>query len=266
MDLSDIILIGGFAVWLYMSAFYVLSLFKRDASLVDIGWGLGFVLLVWLFRLLQSDSVSAGFNVIALLVSIWGIRLAAHIYMRSAGQDEDWRYRSMRQRWGPNFWWRSYVQIFLLQGLLMLVIAAPILAAAHHIDSFDVDIWLWLGAAVWLLGFLFEAIGDWQLSRFIKEKKARRAEVKGPRFMTSGLWRYTRHPNYFGEVTLWWGLFVALLGLGDIWWAIISPVTITFLLLRISGVTMLEQKYADDPEFQAFKNTTSAFFPLPPKK
>jgi steroid 5-alpha reductase family enzyme len=232
MDLSDIVFIGGFAVWLYMSAFYVLSLFKRDASLVDIGWGLGFVLLVWLFRLLQSDSVSAGFNVIALLVSIWGIRLAAHIYMR----------------------------------LLMLVIAAPILAAAHHIDSFDVDIWLWLGAAVWLLGFLFEAIGDWQLSRFIKEKKARRAEVKGPRFMTSGLWRYTRHPNYFGEVTLWWGLFVALLGLGDIWWAIISPVTITFLLLRISGVTMLEQKYADDPEFQAFKNTTSAFFPLPPKK
>lgn len=264
MSLTELFAVAGVTAWLFMSAFYVLSLIKRDASLVDIGWGAGFVLIAWVYRLRYADALPAGYDVILWLVTVWGLRLAAHIHLRKPAE-EDWRYRDMRDRWAGQFWWRSYIQIFLLQGLLMVVISAPIIASAHPGARPADALWLWIGTAIWLIGFFFEAVGDWQLDRFIKVKRARANPADGPRFMTTGLWRYTRHPNYFGEVVLWWGLFIAHFGVSGNWWAIIGPLTVTFLLLKVSGVTMLEKKYDGVAEFEAYKSRTSAFFPLPPK-
>ena len=150
----------------------------------------------------------------------------------------------------------------MLQGLLAVVIAAPVLVAHHDSNDslLNENIWLTvIGSTVWWVGFLFESIGDWQLTKFIGNKKN-----KG-KVMTTGLWKYTRHPNYFGEVTMWWGLWLIVAPLNGGITAIISPLTITFLLLKVSGIPMLEKKYEKKKAFQAYKKKTSAFFPLPPK-
>ncbi|MEY3238683.1 MAG: hypothetical protein RIR11_121 [Bacteroidota bacterium] len=240
----------------YVSVWFIIGLVRKRNDVADIGWGLGFVLLSLVALLTQPVSSTA--ILVYTLVIIWGVRLAIHIASRSVGKAEDFRYRAWREAWGKWFVLRSYLQVYVLQGGFMWIISMPILiAAAQYSDHLY---WTAIpGVLLWLIGFGFEAIGDYQLSVFVKNK-----QNKGD-IMQSGLWRYTRHPNYFGEVVLWWGIFLIVLPLDYGWLGIISPLTITFLLLFVSGIPMLEAKYKDNPQFQAYKKRTSAFFPMWPK-
>ena len=254
----DYILYSVAAVFVYMTLIFIIALFKKDNSIVDIAWGLGFVLVALLTFFLEK-----GFSfrraLVTALVLIWGIRLAVHIFIRNRGKGEDFRYAQWRKDWGRWFLLRSFFQIFMLQGFLLLIIVYPVMLVnfSKDIGTSLLDI---IGLFVWLVGFFFEAGGDYQLSRF-----KRIPQNKG-KIMSSGLWKYTRHPNYFGEAVMWWGVFLIALSVPYGWTAVISPILITFLLLRVSGVTMLEKKYAGNKEFEAYSKRTNTFFPWFPKR
>lgn len=244
-------------VVIYMTLWYVFSLVIRDASVIDVAWGLGFVTIAMGFILFRNNT-SIVQSIVTGLITVWGIRLAYHIGRRKIGKPEDWRYQQFRNAWGKWFALRSYVSLFLLQGFLMLVIAAPVYIAAYSSSS-QLN-WLQIaGVMVWCFGFIFEAVSDYQLGKFLQTKS------KPGSIMQTGLWKYSRHPNYFGEVTQWWGLWLVILPLSYGWLAIVSPVLITYLILFVSGVPMLEKKYADNPEFKKYIKRTSKFIPLPTK-
>ena len=234
----------------YMSLWFVVSLIKKRN---DVAWGLGFVLMTWVSFFLSSDSGVRGL-LVGVLVSVWGLRLAWHIYSRNKGKAEDYRYLAWRKEWGKWFYIRSYFQVYLLQGVFLLLIVAPVLlinkSAGTALGLPDI-----VGVLVWLVGFYFEAVGDAQLARFIKDPAN-----KG-KLMQSGLWAYTRHPNYFGEVTQWWGIWIIALSVSGGWLGIIGPITITFLILKVSGIPMLEKKMAENPEFTEYKKQTSMVIP-----
>lgn len=242
---------------IYMSAIFALALRLKDNSIVDIAYGVALVLSCGAAFLVYGNGHPRQWLVIA-LISIWGLRLACHIFLRKQGEGEDFRYRQWREEWGDTFIWRSFLQIFMLQGAIIFLVSLPALlvinAPGHKLGLFDS-----LGILVWLIGFGFEAIGDWQLLCF-KRKPENRGKI-----IQSGLWRYTRHPNYFGEALLWWGLFLIALKVPYGAVAVLSPLLINFLLLKVSGIPMLEAKYRDNPHFSAYKERTNAFFPWFPK-
>lgn len=241
-----------------MTLGFCLALFKKRNDIVDIMWGCGFMLAAILATVLEAPATQR-MVLLLLLVMVWGLRLSWHIHARNKGKKEDFRYKQWRDDWGKWFIPRSYGQVFLLQGFLMYVVISPVLINAAYDGGWKFGLLDYLGVAIWLIGFYFEAVGDYQLSQFLKTKK------KG-QIMQTGLWKYTRHPNYFGEVTMWWGIFlIAFSGTGN-WLTIIGPATITFLILKVSGIPMLEKKYVGNKAFEAYKKKTSAFFPLPPKQ
>lgn len=193
-----------------------------------------------------------------MLITFWSLRLSLHLYLRNRKKDEDYRYKEWRQQWGTSIIIRSYFQVFLLQGLFLLIIVSPAIVTTFYPGT-SLNLLDFLGVCIWIIGFLFETIGDWQLKKFLKNK------ANSGKIMKTGLWRYTRHPNYFGEVTMWWGLWIIALSVTYGFYSIIGPITITFLILKVSGIPMLEKKMEENPEFIAYKKRTSAFFPLPPK-
>lgn len=237
-------------IWGYMTLLFFLALCRHDNSIVDVAWGVGFTLTAWWLHGWFPHSWSW---LPAVLVSIWGIRLAVHIGVRNARRGgEDWRYANWRREWGRWFVPRSYLQVFLLQGFLMWVIALPLM---QRPATEELSWYQWVGVVVWGIGFSWEAIGDWQLLRFKSDP-----ENKG-KIMMSGLWRLSRHPNYFGEIVLWWGLWLVLAPNGWWWLSLISPLAVTWLLTRVSGVPMLEEKYKDNPEYQDYVRRTPAIAP-----
>lgn len=246
------------ALFGYMSLWFFISLFRRRNDVADVAWGGGFVLLAWLAFLLIGN-FSTRSILVNILVSIWGLRLAWHIYYRNKGKGEDYRYAAWRKDWGKWFYIRSYFQVYLLQGAFLLLIITPVLFVnkdvARQISFVDI-----LGIMIWSVGFYFEAVGDWQLVRFL-QNPANKGKI-----MQSGLWFYTRHPNYFGELTQWWALWIIALSSPYGWVGIVGPITITFLILKVSGVPLLEAKMADNPEFIKYKRRTSILFPFFPKK
>lgn len=254
----NFMLYSAICVFLYMSSIFMLAWIKKDNSIVDIAWGIGFILVAILTFILQTVFVNRHVLITALIL-IWGTRLAAHIAIRNRGRGEDFRYAQWRKDWGKWFLIRSFFQIYMLQGFLLLITAYPVMLINHSRETGIVFLDI-LGLIIWLVGFFFEAIGDYQLLTF-----KRKAENKG-KIMTQGLWRYTRHPNYFGETVMWWGIFLIGLSLKSGWTAIVSPLLITFLLLKVSGVTMLEKKYVGNKEFEEYAKRTSAFFPWFPKR
>jgi steroid 5-alpha reductase family enzyme len=252
-------LIAAVVIFVYVNIVHLIALWKKDNGLMDAAWGMGFI-LVALFTLGASDGMDARRILLGALVLVWGARLSLHILIRNTGRaGEDFRYRNWRETWGRWFYVRSYFQIYMLQGTVMFFVCVPILLVNAR-NGGPLGLLDALGVSVWLLGFLFEAVGDFQLLRFMKNPAN-----KG-RVMRYGVWRFTRHPNYFGEATLWWGCFLIALNVPSGWWALISPVLINFLLLRVSGVPMLEAKYKDRPEYQEYQRTTRAFFPWFPRK
>jgi len=242
----------------YMTAWFVLSLIKKRNDVADSAWGLGFVLLSWTSLFLSQTPNSRGL-LVTLLVSVWGIRLAWHIHSRNKRKAEDYRYAAWREQWGKWFYLRSYAQVYVLQGFLLFVIVSPVVLMNLRVGN-AFGVLDFLGIAVWVCGFFFEAVGDAQLKKFLSNPAN-----KG-KLMQSGLWAYTRHPNYFGEVTQWWGIWIMALSIGGELWTIVSPITITFLILKVSGVPMLEKNMASHPDFAGYKKRVSQFFPLPPKK
>jgi steroid 5-alpha reductase family enzyme len=249
---------AALAVFAYMTTGFVVALILRRNDIVDTMWGLGFVLIT-ITALIAQQPISPRLWLVAALVGLWALRLALHIGFRNRGKTEDFRYAAWRRDWGKWFYLRTFFQIFMLQGFLMLVVAASIVVVGA--DGGGPLGWLdALGVAVWLLGFVFEAVGDWQLKRHIADPAN-----KGV-LMTSGLWRYTRHPNYFGEAVQWWGLWVIALAVPLGWVAVISPATITYLLRYVSGVPMLEKKMQKNPAWAEYAQRTSVFVPLPPSR
>ncbi len=235
---------------IYMTAIFGLALWLKDNSIVDVAYGLAFVLTCNSAFLVYGDGHARQWLIVS-LITIWGLRLTCHIFLRKQGEGEDFRYRQWRQEWGDTFIWRSFLQIFMLQGTVIFLVVLPALlvikSPGGRLGVFDLA-----GLLVWLFGFGFEAIGDWQLFRF-----KRKAENRG-KIIQSGLWRYTRHPNYFGL------LLIALkVPYGAV--AVLSPLLIDFLLLKVSGIPMLEAKYQSNPEFTAYKARTNALFPWLPK-
>lgn len=244
-----------------MVAVWVASLVRSDASLVDRFWGPGFVGLAWWYYV-SGPAVTgeAGWPLLTVvLVTVWGVRLGAHITWRNWGHGEDFRYRAMRERGGPAFRWMSLVTVFGLQALLLWVISLALLPAAR--GGGQGPGWLaWPGLVLWLVGFYFEAVGDWQLARF-RADPANRGKV-----LDTGVWRYSRHPNYFGDACLWWGFYCFAAAQGA-WWSVFSPMLMTGLLLKVSGVAMLERTLVDTkPRYRDYVARTSAFFPLPPRR
>jgi steroid 5-alpha reductase family enzyme len=253
-----------FGVWVYMMLGFLYSLKTKRVDIVDVLWGVGFVFVAVTTLARFNTLPSVRQLVVLVLVAIWGIRLASHIYKRNKNKPEDYRYAAWRSAWGRWFNLRAFFQVFLLQGVLMVLVASPIIFInrfdGSFLDVLNIDFYLVAGLLVWAVGFYFESRGDAQLKAFLGNP-----ENKG-KIMMSGLWAYTRHPNYFGEVTQWWGIFVIALGLPMGWLALLGPLTITLLILKVSGIPMLEKKYAGNPEFESYKKRTSAFFPLPPRR
>jgi len=245
---------------IYMTVWFVLALLRKDNSIADIAWGLGFVLVAGV-TLARGAGPSDRSVLASSFVFIWGMRLALHILLRNRKRGEDPRYAAWRAKWGRWFVVRSYLQVFLLQGLFLLVISSPVILVNidHTYPYADRGLWL-AGFLLWCVGFFFEAVGDAQLARF-KRDPGNRGKI-----MDKGLWRYSRHPNYFGESLMWWGIFLVALEVPYGWTTVVSPVLITFLLVRVSGIPMLEKKYAANAEFQAYARKTNAFVPWFPKK
>ncbi|HSJ28044.1 MAG TPA: DUF1295 domain-containing protein [Acidimicrobiia bacterium] len=251
---ADILLAAAAAIALLMVTVWVVSLVVRDASIVDIVWGAGFVVVAWvaIWRRGGPDPRSL---LVAVLTTVWGLRLSGYLAWRNLGKGEDFRYQAMRRRHGDRFPLVSLATVFGLQGLLMWVVSLPVqVAAGDGLNVLD-----WVGAAVWLAGISFEATGDAQLARF-KADPANAGKV-----LDAGLWRYTRHPNYFGDFLVWWGLYLVAVAGGG-WWAIVGPLVMSALLIRYSGAGLLEKTIATRrPGYEEYTKRTNAFFPGPPR-
>jgi steroid 5-alpha reductase family enzyme len=242
-----------------MTLLWLVSLRIKNSSIVDIFWGTGFVIASWVYFMLTPDGFILRKLLISILVTLWGLRLSAHILRRNWGKGEDFRYQKWREEGGDKWWWQSYLQVFLLQGILMWVISVPLLAAQFYTTLNHLTFLDFLGVALWAMGFYFEAAGDFQLSRF-KADPANKGKV-----MDRGVWRFTRHPNYFGDAAQWWGYYLIAVSAGG-WWTVFSPVLMTVFLLRVSGVTLLEKTLADRPGYREYIETTNAFLPWFPRK
>lgn len=244
-------------IGIYYVIFFIIGTLKSNNSIVDIGWGLGFVIVSW-YSLMISNNYSISNLTVNLLVTIWGLRLFTHILRRN-GKKEDFRYAKWREEWGSSVVVRAFFQVYLLQGLFMFVVLSPVLIlnASQNNNLTTITI---LGVLIWIIGFYFESVGDYQLAQFKKN-----SQNKG-KVLDTGLWRYSRHPNYFGEATMWWGIGVAVFGSCGSWLAFVGPITITYMLLFVSGVPMLEKSFENRPGYKEYKAVTSIFFPLPPKK
>jgi steroid 5-alpha reductase family enzyme len=250
---------AAIAVAATMLALWIVATLISDVSIVDIAWGLLFAIGAWTAHLASGDADGAVGVLLLVLVSLWGLRLATHIGRRNLGHGEDPRYAAMRRRFGSSFAVRSLFTVFLLQGALALIIGWPVIEGASR-DSGPIGALAILGALVWAVGLFFEAVGDWQLDRF-KADPASKGKV-----MDRGLWRYTRHPNYFGDSCLWFGMWIVALDAGVTPLTVVSPIVMTFFLLRVSGVAMLEKSIGKRrPGYDEYIERTSAFFPLRPK-
>jgi steroid 5-alpha reductase family enzyme len=259
MDFGSVMLAGALAIVALMVAAWVLSLALRDASIVDIVWGLGFVLVAWV-SFAVADGSGARRALVVVLTTVWGLRLAAYLAWRNLGKGEDYRYQAMRRRHGARFPLVSLLTVFGLQGAAMWVVSLPVQAAQVPDSPAGLVALDYVGIALWGLGMFFETVGDLQLARFKADP------ANAGRVMDRGLWRYTRHPNYFGDFCVWWGLFAVALATGDAWWALAGPLMMSVLLLRVSGVTLLERHLSRQrPGYDNYARRTSAFFPRPPR-
>jgi steroid 5-alpha reductase family enzyme len=259
MSLWSVLFNVGILVWAYATIVFSFSLLLRRNDIADVAWGLGFVLIGTWF--LWHGVTHSTFLWVFGLVLLWALRLAIHIGRRLVEKPEDFRYRAWRAAWGKNFYWRSYLQVYLLQGAFMCIVAAPIIVAGMGESSENRwgNLWQITGVLVFGIGLYFETVGDNQLARFLKARKSKDA------VLDTGLWRYSRHPNYFGEIMVWWGLFLIVLPLPMGWLAAIGPLTITYLLVYVSGVPMLERRYRNNPAYEAYQKRTSVLIPRCPK-
>lgn len=236
-----------------MNLWFLVSILKKRNDVADVAWGIGF-LLATLTSFLLSENSSIRSVIVLNLITLWSLRLSFHIYFRNRGKKEDYRYENWRKEWGKWFYLRTYFQVFILQGALLLLIVSPAILSTLYVGN-NLNILDFLGIVIWIVGFVFESVGDLQLMKFIKNP-----ENKG-KLLQTGLWKYTRHPNYFGEVAQWWGISIIALSVPFGFLGILGAATITFLILKVSGIPMLENKMQDHPDFKEYARKTNKFFP-----
>lgn len=254
----DIFLTTSLYVLIFFHLVYFLAIGFKDFSIVDIAWGLGFILILVIghSRLAPNDTRSI---ILSLMVIIWGLRLSLYLFFRNIGKGEDYRYQDVRGRWGKKANLKAYFYIFLMQAVLLIIISSPIILILKNSAS-PLSWSDFLGIGVFLIGMFFETVADWQVYRFKSHP-----QNKGKLF-TGGLYKYSRHPNYFGEFLIWWGIFCLSIADGPIGLCLIGPITISFFLLKVSGIPLLEKKRKENPDYKIWSEKTSAFIPWPPRK
>lgn len=245
---------------LLMTILWIISVTIKNASIVDLFWGIGFV-IVNTFYVIMSGDIYSRKVLLLILVTIWGLRLSTYLTLRNIGKEEDFRYQEFRRNYGAKrYWWISYFQVFLLQGVLIMLVSLPLLGSNTYTVSNNLN-WIdYLGIFVWVIGFSFESVGDLQMARF-KQNSKNKGKV-----LNTGLWKYTRHPNYFGDSAVWWSYGIICIAAGS-YWPIIGSILMTILIIKVSGVYLLEKSLKDKkPEYIEYVKNTSSFFPWFPKK
>lgn len=238
-----------------MNVGYLIARLKTDNSIVDILWGLGFVVVSWSLFLSGTNPMNP---FLMLMVSLWGLRLGAQLYFRNKREGEDWRYKAWRKDWGEKVNLIAYFRIFMLQGVFMFLISMPLVPALP--EGYSPGVIAWAGIILWFIGFSFESIADYQLYRFKGNP-----ENKG-KVLDTGLWKYSRHPNYFGEILLWWGIGIYVFSYAGVFFGFLGPLIISLLLIFVSGVPMTERKTKKNPKYHDYIERTNTLIPLPPKK
>jgi steroid 5-alpha reductase family enzyme len=243
-----------------MIILWSISVIIKNVSIVDVFWGLGFVIVNGIYFYL-SENFQLRSIIVLLLVSIWGLRLSIYLGLRNIGKSEDFRYQEFRRKYGAHrYWWFSFFQVFLLQGALIMIISLPLLGIHYFSENKDLSILDYMGITLWLIGFIFESLGDYQLAKFKKDPR------NNNKVLNTGLWKYTRHPNYFGDTVVWWAYAIFCISAGA-YWPILGSVIMTFLIIKVSGVALLEEDISDRrPEYKMYIDKTSSFFPWFPKK
>lgn len=238
--------------FLYASFWFALSIIFKRNDIADIAWGIGYILLcAYLF---WTQSVTDLSVLMYVLVTCWGLRLSLHIGIRNSKKSEDFRYNNWRKEWGKSFYLRSFLQVYLLQVVILIVVSMPLILVAEFgsniINGYSIAL-----SIIWLIGFMWQAIADYQLTQFKKHRTDKEQVLQ------TGLWKYSRHPNYFGEILMWWSIGLIAVPLAWGWIALISPFLISYLLLNVSGVPMLEKRYEGNAAFESYKKKTPAVFP-----
>jgi steroid 5-alpha reductase family enzyme len=249
-----LLVINAALLLVYMTIWFLVAHKRKRIDTVDTAWGLAFVLVAWATVIGRATTQTI---LIAILVSIWGVRLASHIYRRARRHGEDRRYQELRSKWKGNVWLRAYVSIFLLQGLLVWIVSLSVVMATNRSLS---GLW-WLsvvGGLVWFGGFIIETMADHQLRVFLSKKDH-------PKVLRTGLWRYSRHPNYFGELTQWWGIGIIAAQVKYGWIGLLGPLALSILIIYISGIPPIEKRRAKDPEYRHYQRQTSVLLPWPPR-
>lgn len=243
-----------------MTILWIISVIIRNVSIIDVFWGIGFIITA-AFYFAKTDSYSVRKIILLTLVTIWGLRLSAYLARRNLGKEEDFRYREFRRKYGEkSYWWISYFQTFLLQGILMWLISAPLLGAQFHNLKNSLGLFDILAIALWIIGIIFETGGDYQLSAF-KTNPSNKGKV-----LDYGFWKYTRHPNYFGDATVWWSYGMFSLASGSIL-PVSGSILMTILIVKISGVALLEKSLTEKkPQYRDYIEKTSPFIPWFRKK
>jgi steroid 5-alpha reductase family enzyme len=243
-----------------MTILWIISVLIKNSSIADLFWGFGFVLSAW-FYFLNTDGLIIRKVILASLVTVWGLRLTVYLTLRNRGKGEDFRYREFRKKYGENrFWWISFFQTFLLQGTLLWLISAPLLGAQFYGQDRSLNILDYTGIGFWILGFIFEAGGDYQLSKF------RSDDGNKGKVLDKGFWKYTRHPNYFGDSAVWWGYGLICLATGS-FFPVLGSVLMTALIIKISGVALLEKSLKEHKlQYKEYIRRTSSFIPWFRKK
>lgn len=246
---------------LYFSGWYLYALYKKRFDVVDIAWGGGFIAVVFAMLVIDDESVTSfAQKLVTVLVIVWGLRLMWHIDSRNRRKTEDERYVAMQKKWKGNAAVQAYLRIYLVQAFCLVVISLPIVAVALAEEPISNVALITIGFAMWAIGFAIELFADQQLSVFTKKKS------NNGKILSTGLWKYSRHPNYFGEIVLWWGIWLISMSINSVWWSVLGPITITSLIVFVSGVPLLEKKYKSNKEFREYAKRTSILIPLPPKK
>ena len=256
---STAMITAALAIAALMLGTWLVSLAVKNASIVDIVWGLGFVVIAWSVCI-RVDGNADRQRLLVAMTTVWGLRLAVYLYSRNHGKGEDYRYRAMRKHWGRQFPLISLGTVFAVQGVLMWVVSLPVQLGQVKVSP-DLGIVAWIGIAVWAIGLFFEVVGDAQLARFKKDP------ANAGIVMSSGLWRYTRHPNYFGDACVWWGIALVAAETTVGRWGLIGAAAMTFLLRRVSGVTLLEKSLVKRRAgYEDYVARTSPFVPRRPRR
>jgi steroid 5-alpha reductase family enzyme len=264
-----LIIIGISALFLvfYLFIAFLVGTAKKNNGLMDVFYGPGYFvvsLTSLIFYFILKKEINLQQIIVTTLVFIWAFRLATYVFIRNRGKPEDYRYQAMREKWKTNIVLKSLLRVYLFQGFVIFVVAFPVwfinISSNPPLTNIIANISLWIGLIIWVIGFLFETIGDYQLFKFKKNPNN-----KG-KVMDQGLWKFTQHPNYFGEVTQWWGIFVIALAAPYGFISVFGPIFITYMIIKVSGIRLLDKRYKDNEKYAEYKKRTSVFFPWFPKK